>query len=158
MVEVTIGAAGELEDSMESFFLSETSKYLFLLQANATDLPDHYIFTTEGHLLPPFAVLHQPVTALESELQTAGIDTGQLLSWAASWGSWLPRFGNWLPYTTPQNDVDIQISPAASEAASLQCASMCTDVSWAQASHKLQLLQSALPLLPLALQDANLLR
>lgn len=38
---------------MESFFLSETSKYLFLLGANATQLPDFYVLTTEGHLLPP---------------------------------------------------------------------------------------------------------
>lgn len=38
---------------MESFFLSETAKYLFLLGANATGLPDFYVLTTEGHLLPP---------------------------------------------------------------------------------------------------------
>lgn len=143
---------------MESFFLSETSKYLFLLQANATDLPDHYIFTTEGHLLPPFAVQLQPVTASDSELQTAGTVAGQLFSWAASLAWWLPGFGNWLPYTVPQKDTGLQISHAASEAASLQCASMCTELSWAEASHKLQLLQSTLPLLPLALQDASLLR
>jgi Glycosyl hydrolase family 47 len=45
--------AGVLEDTMESFFLSETAKYLFLLGANATGLPDFYVLTTEGHLLPP---------------------------------------------------------------------------------------------------------
>jgi len=37
---------------MESFFLSETAKYLYLLHSNATTLPDFYIFSTEGHLLP----------------------------------------------------------------------------------------------------------
>lgn len=37
---------------MESFFLSETTKYLCLLHSNATALPDYYIFSTEGHLLP----------------------------------------------------------------------------------------------------------
>lgn len=43
---------GALEDTMESFFLSETAKYLYLLHSNATTLPDFYIFSTEGHLLP----------------------------------------------------------------------------------------------------------
>ena len=32
---------------MESFFLSETVKYLFLLFSNATALPDHYVMSTE---------------------------------------------------------------------------------------------------------------
>jgi mannosidase alpha-like ER degradation enhancer 2 len=45
-----------LEDTMESFFLSETSKYLYLLFANATKLIDHYVLSTEGHLFPPFGV------------------------------------------------------------------------------------------------------
>lgn len=40
---------------MESFFLSETTKYLYLLHSNATALPDYYIFSTEGHLLPVLA-------------------------------------------------------------------------------------------------------
>ncbi|KAK9830164.1 hypothetical protein WJX72_010087 [[Myrmecia] bisecta] len=46
-------ATGELEDTMESFFLSETAKYLYLLHSNATALPDFFVFSTEGHLLPP---------------------------------------------------------------------------------------------------------
>lgn len=47
---------GALEDTMESFFLSETAKYLYLLHSNATTLPDFYIFSTEGHLLPVLPV------------------------------------------------------------------------------------------------------
>lgn len=61
---------GELSDSMESFFLSETVKYLFLLfdagasgavssgggtplGANLVDSgPYKYVFTTEGHMFP----------------------------------------------------------------------------------------------------------
>ncbi len=43
-----------LEDTMESFFLSETLKYLYLTFANATTLIDHYVLSTEGHLFPPF--------------------------------------------------------------------------------------------------------
>lgn len=46
---------------MESFFLSETAKYLFLLGAGAGDLPDFFVLTTEGHLLPPL-----PATAAHS--------------------------------------------------------------------------------------------
>ena len=37
---------------MESFFLSETAKYLYLLHSNASALADFYIFSTEGHILP----------------------------------------------------------------------------------------------------------
>ena len=44
-------------DSLESFFFSETLKYLYLLFAPASTLPvvvdlDRYVFTTEAHLLP----------------------------------------------------------------------------------------------------------
>ena len=53
MLIPTVVVTGVLEDTMESFFLSETAKYLFLLGANATGLPDFYVLTTEGHLLPP---------------------------------------------------------------------------------------------------------
>ncbi|XP_036376858.1 ER degradation-enhancing alpha-mannosidase-like protein 3 isoform X1 [Megalops cyprinoides] len=46
---------GSHEDRMDSFFLAEMFKYLFLLFAEAEDLPfdvEDYIFTTEAHLLP----------------------------------------------------------------------------------------------------------
>ena len=39
-------ASGRLEDTMESFFLSETTKYLYLLFANATGLVDHFVLST----------------------------------------------------------------------------------------------------------------
>lgn len=43
------------DDSMDSFVLSETFKYLYLLFADSSELPldpDEFVFTTEGHLLP----------------------------------------------------------------------------------------------------------
>ncbi|MGH0159316.1 UNVERIFIED_CONTAM: hypothetical protein FKN15_070061 [Acipenser sinensis] len=46
---------GSHEDRMDSFFLAEMFKYLFLLFADKEDLlfdMDHYLFTTEAHLLP----------------------------------------------------------------------------------------------------------
>ncbi|XP_053724897.1 ER degradation-enhancing alpha-mannosidase-like protein 3 isoform X1 [Synchiropus splendidus] len=46
---------GSHEDRMDSFFLAEMFKYLFLLFADVEDLPfdvEDYIFTTEAHLLP----------------------------------------------------------------------------------------------------------
>uniref|UniRef100_A0A8C7LU63 alpha-1,2-Mannosidase n=1 Tax=Oncorhynchus mykiss TaxID=8022 RepID=A0A8C7LU63_ONCMY len=46
---------GSHEDRMDSFFLAEMFKYLFLLFAEEEDLPfnvEDYIFTTEAHLLP----------------------------------------------------------------------------------------------------------
>ena len=45
--------SGALEDTMESFFLSETVKYLYLLWSDAAALPDFYLLSTEGHLVPP---------------------------------------------------------------------------------------------------------
>ncbi|KAG9343451.1 hypothetical protein JZ751_013615, partial [Albula glossodonta] len=46
---------GSHEDRMDSFFLAEMFKYLYLLFAEEEDLPfdvEDYIFTTEAHLLP----------------------------------------------------------------------------------------------------------
>ena len=43
------------QDRMDSFFLSETLKYLYLLFTEESDLVidiNRFIFTTEGHLLP----------------------------------------------------------------------------------------------------------
>jgi ER degradation enhancer, mannosidase alpha-like 3 len=43
------------EDRMDSFVLSETFKYLYLLFSQPEDLPlqvDDFVFTTEAHLLP----------------------------------------------------------------------------------------------------------
>eukprot|EP00892_Ulva_mutabilis_P012498 jgi/Ulvmu1/9620/UM054_0050.1 len=45
--------SGELGDTMESFFLAETAKYLFLLLRGAAAVNDFFVFSTEGHLLPP---------------------------------------------------------------------------------------------------------
>ncbi len=45
--------AGRLEDTQESFFLSETLKYLYLLFSNASSLLDHVVMTTEGHVMYP---------------------------------------------------------------------------------------------------------
>ncbi|XP_050782304.1 ER degradation-enhancing alpha-mannosidase-like protein 3 isoform X2 [Gopherus flavomarginatus] len=46
---------GRHEDRMDSFFLAEMFKYLYLLFSEKRDLPldiEDYIFTTEAHLLP----------------------------------------------------------------------------------------------------------
>ncbi|CAB3401192.1 unnamed protein product [Caenorhabditis bovis] len=43
------------EDQMESFVLSETFKYLYMIFSEPSDLifdPDHYVLTTEAHFLP----------------------------------------------------------------------------------------------------------
>lgn len=46
--------SNRLEDTMESFFLSETLKYLYLTFSNSSEILDWYILSTEGHLLPVF--------------------------------------------------------------------------------------------------------
>ena len=54
-------AAGALEDTMESFFLSETTKYLYLLHSNASSLADFVIFSTEGHVFFPWTSPSEPL-------------------------------------------------------------------------------------------------
>lgn len=40
-------------DKMETFFLGETLKYLYLLFGNSTTIPlDEYVFNTEAHPIP----------------------------------------------------------------------------------------------------------
>lgn len=46
--------SGNLEDKMESFFISETLKYLYLLYTKRTDVLDQYVLSTEAHFLPTF--------------------------------------------------------------------------------------------------------
>eukprot|EP00892_Ulva_mutabilis_P000699 jgi/Ulvmu1/1062/UM105_0021.1 len=41
-----------LEDKMESFFLAETLKYMYLLLRQASEINDFFVFTTEAHLMP----------------------------------------------------------------------------------------------------------
>ena len=48
------GGRGGLADRMESFWIAETLKYLYLLQADKNPLPlDAYVFNTEAH---PFSI------------------------------------------------------------------------------------------------------
>ncbi|TNN70741.1 ER degradation-enhancing alpha-mannosidase-like protein 3 [Liparis tanakae] len=54
---------GRHEDRMDSFFLAEMFKYLYLLFTDKSQLPidiDDYIFTTEAHLLPVSLSITQP--------------------------------------------------------------------------------------------------
>jgi hypothetical protein len=62
---------GEKEDRMESFFLSETLKYLFLLFDHDNPLHDAQhppvVFTTEGHPLPVTPFFRQKLQLFEEE-------------------------------------------------------------------------------------------
>uniref|UniRef100_A0A8D3D6N5 alpha-1,2-Mannosidase n=1 Tax=Scophthalmus maximus TaxID=52904 RepID=A0A8D3D6N5_SCOMX len=74
---------GSHEDRMDSFFLAEMFKYLFLLFADAEDIPfdvEDYVFTTEAHLLPLSlsAAPHSPLVSSnrtsEEELDDSNFD------------------------------------------------------------------------------------
>jgi hypothetical protein len=55
---------GEHIDIQESYYLSETVKYLYLTFVKGSGaLLDYFIFSTEGHLLPP----HPPATEVMCE-------------------------------------------------------------------------------------------
>ena len=46
-----------MRDKMESFFLSETLKYFYLLFSDKVIIPlDQYVINTEAHLLPIFEI------------------------------------------------------------------------------------------------------
>ncbi|XP_067825713.1 ER degradation-enhancing alpha-mannosidase-like protein 3 [Heptranchias perlo] len=72
---------GNHEDRMDSFFLAEMFKYLYLLFAEKSELPfniDDYVFTTEAHLLPlTLATVCQTcsknITSMELENKEGGI-------------------------------------------------------------------------------------
>uniref|UniRef100_A0A672IPI5 alpha-1,2-Mannosidase n=1 Tax=Salarias fasciatus TaxID=181472 RepID=A0A672IPI5_SALFA len=67
---------GSHEDRMDSFFLAEMFKYLFLLFAEAEDLPfdvEDYVFTTEAHLLP-LSLSTTPHSSLISSNRTEELD------------------------------------------------------------------------------------
>lgn len=158
------GATGELEDSMESFFLSETSKYLFLLQANATQLPDHYVFTTEGHLLPPFT-FPSPQPPLTSASVRQHAAWRHHFQGACYW--LLPDLGQlWMPAAGQSSEDSAESggprpqssSSKASAAAEANCNSLCSSTSNADMQNRQHLLQASLPLLPLSAQDAVIIR
>lgn len=75
---------------MDSFFLAEMFKYLFLLFAEEEDLPfdvEDYIFTTEAHLLPLSLSIarrsHPPpagnATVLHDEVLILNINTHNMI-------------------------------------------------------------------------------
>lgn len=51
---------GHHNDVMESFFLSETLKYLYMTFAEAPGIVDYYVLTTEAHFLSPFTHQDDP--------------------------------------------------------------------------------------------------
>uniref|UniRef100_A0AAR2IR13 alpha-1,2-Mannosidase n=1 Tax=Pygocentrus nattereri TaxID=42514 RepID=A0AAR2IR13_PYGNA len=72
---------GAHEDRMDSFFLAEMFKYLYLLFSEKSHLPfdiDDYIFTTEAHLLPVSLSTSQPACEVE-DLFTYSCPSAQTL-------------------------------------------------------------------------------
>ncbi|KAL8558834.1 ER degradation-enhancing alpha-mannosidase-like protein 1 [Nucella lapillus] len=70
----------ELEDRMESFFLSETCKYLYLLfdkDNHVNKALSRYLFTTEGHILPIDVRWRRKPWEEEEEEKGEGGDRGE---------------------------------------------------------------------------------
>ena len=87
---------GRHEDQMDSFVLSETFKYLYLLFSEDDELlinVDDYIFTTEAHLLPLSLSLHNKsltvvvvrTILLREQSQQPRISSKFLLASGRSW-------------------------------------------------------------------------
>lgn len=178
---------GELEDSMESFFLSETTKYLFLLHANATDLPNFYVFTTEGHLLPPFmAVSHPAQQNAITEPWTATFFAVSVIRFIPAVLSCMCKVLHWglmhfVIVDFGQREVEsssdfnpivnkhvqqqqtaaqqmLGLGSWASEEALVQCTTLCADWSAEETAERIASLHTTLPLLPFSTQDSLLLR
>uniref|UniRef100_A0A3P8QV49 alpha-1,2-Mannosidase n=1 Tax=Astatotilapia calliptera TaxID=8154 RepID=A0A3P8QV49_ASTCA len=68
---------GSHEDRMDSFFLAEMFKYLFLLFAELDDIPfdvEDYVFTTEAHLLPLSLSMAPHSSPSDEELDDSNFD------------------------------------------------------------------------------------
>lgn len=165
---------------MESFFLSETLKYLYLLHANATDVPNFYIFTTEGHLLPPFLSVQQPFK--QTPLLTLALHYGlsamryclaisyrvQSLLHHAFTHFALVDLGDiesppdlCANNSSSQQHLVTQQSTAADVRKSdlfRQCSEICTVWSPEEAEQRVTSLQHILPLLPFQIEHSLILR
>lgn len=72
--------SGRLEDSMESFFLSETIKYLYLMYSGADDIIDNFVLSTEAHFLPSFpAKLRETQKSNPNQASTASLPSCEIL-------------------------------------------------------------------------------
>ncbi|KAK9826109.1 hypothetical protein WJX81_004279 [Elliptochloris bilobata] len=144
-------ATGEVDDTMESFVLAETLKYLLLLFSDAHALPSFFVLTTEGHLLAPYpapgdaAYSGVNVTAASRAAAAAAaaaaeqrvvLEEGMQLSTEGSSGAVCP-----VPWHEP-----------------VACQSLCTAWSTAQVTAAAAGLQRALPLVRAREEDAVLLR
>ncbi|KAL7424625.1 hypothetical protein Q5752_000309 [Cryptotrichosporon argae] len=133
---------GELEDRMESFMLSETLKYLYLLFANEPFPNRNEVFTTEGHALHMPRPLLQPPTAARRALHRnedvqcpapvgptlgglavgargrAEYDYARMLVWGAAGGEEeLPEGGQCTVPLPPRYSFELVLSPPAHDAA-----------------------------------------
>ena len=68
---------------MESFFLSETTKYLYLLFDPDDEVYEHgkYVFTTEAHILP--LDLYN-LTGDQEAVEGEAAEVAELVSWLSS--------------------------------------------------------------------------
>ncbi len=70
-VQVT---TGRQDNRMQSYFLAETLKYLYLLFSPSSVIPlDEWVFNTEAHPLRIIPRVHEPVS-LEEEIPEEVID------------------------------------------------------------------------------------
>lgn len=51
---VRVCIAGTAGDLMESYFLSETVKYLYIIFSEAPEFLEYFTLSTEGHMFPVF--------------------------------------------------------------------------------------------------------
>lgn len=169
---------------MESFFLSETTKYLYLLHANTTDLPSFYIFTTEGHLLPPFRAAAQaprlatgPTAAAHAFIASTAqfchsvmhrliqcfrfvftccplVDLGQHQTQGICSSSL--SCGSSHPQPHAQEQANTNVATDRSELQ--QCSSICEESPLAETQQKIASLRVTLPLIALHPEDGFMLR
>ncbi|KAM7540265.1 hypothetical protein Aperf_G00000021965 [Anoplocephala perfoliata] len=83
----------EHSDRMDSFVLAETFKYFYLLFSDPAQLPidmDHYVLTTEAHILPIGLPRDHPPVLHRSRVPTESTPAGLSVTFGWVWGGSCP--------------------------------------------------------------------
>lgn len=125
-------ATGRMEDTMESFFLSETAKYLYLIFANATGVVDNFVLSTEGHFFPIFP-------------DTPPGDTPR----GSGGGNGGKKIADGRQHTVYNHKKFTSHATSAEEHAAATCSLLCSPAASTAATARTTLLRKVLPRLPL---------
>eukprot|EP00884_Botryococcus_braunii_P011977 jgi/Botrbrau1/20780/Bobra.0156s0011.2 len=142
-------ATREKEDTMESFFLSETCKYLYMLFAETADLPDFFVFSTEGHLLPPVPLSDRQSAGKPSD--AAPLEPDVAMEGTTEVGD--PAADPWDHFVVPR--VPGVLRELVED---VVCGSLCKEWTEEEAGEAARRVQAELPLIGVDVRDSRIIR